>query len=345
MARTVGIKDVAAAAGVSITTVSHALNGKGRLTSETRERVRAAAERLGYQPSALARGLAGGRTGILALTVSLVDDAVPVADFDYFLQVMSAATSAALESGYSLVLLPADRGSDTLDRLPLDGAIIVDPVRADPVAAHLRARNVPLVTTGRVPDDPPGACWVDNDHVAGTRAILDHLAETGAERIALLTAPAVSSYTIDALSAYDGWCAEHDMTPRVAVVTETPSEGSAFASALELLESEDPPDAIYATLDRLALGVLLAAEAKGARVPEDLRIAGCSDSEASRSARPALTAVSVNPELLGREAVELLITLVEHGPPEDRHRMVPIEIIPRGSTQAAVPRRRRLRAG
>ena len=77
--------------------------------------------------------------------------------------------------------------------------------------------------------------------------------------------------------------------------------------------SPDPPDAIYATLDRLALGVLLAAEGKGVRVPEDLRIAGCTDSEASRAARPALTALSLNPERIGREAIELLIELIEHG--------------------------------
>src|SRR5215207_11510790 len=94
--RRVGIKEVAAAAGVSITTVSHALNGKGRLTPETRQRVRDVATALDYQPSALARGLAGGRTGMLALAVSFVDDfSLPVADFDYFLQVMNAATSTA----------------------------------------------------------------------------------------------------------------------------------------------------------------------------------------------------------------------------------------------------------
>src|SRR4051812_9274393 len=122
MGRPVGIKDVAAAAGVSITTVSHALNGKGRLTPATRERVQKLAARMGYQPSALARGLAGGRTGMLALTVSFVDNPLPVADFDYFMQVMNAATSIALERGYSLTLLPAQARPDILDRLPLDGA-------------------------------------------------------------------------------------------------------------------------------------------------------------------------------------------------------------------------------
>ena len=74
----VGIKDVAREAGVSITTVSHALNGKGRIPENTRRRVRGIAERLGYEPNAIARSLAGGRTGVIAIAFSLVDT-VPLA--------------------------------------------------------------------------------------------------------------------------------------------------------------------------------------------------------------------------------------------------------------------------
>ena len=151
----IGIKEVAAAAGVSITTVSHALNGKGRLPDETRVRVREVAEALGYRPSATARSLAGGRTGILALTVARVE-AMPfsLTDFDYFAQLMNGAGTAALEQGYALVLAPSAGEPDLLDRVPLDGAIVVDPVRGDPTLAHLRERGVPVVTTGREPGGP-----------------------------------------------------------------------------------------------------------------------------------------------------------------------------------------------
>ena len=128
----IGIKEVAAAAGVSITTVSHALNGKGRLPAETRERVRDVAEALGYVPSATARSLARGRTGILALTVARAATMpFSLADFDYFAQLMNGASTAALERGYALVLAPAAAGTELLDSVPLDGAIVVDPVRGD----------------------------------------------------------------------------------------------------------------------------------------------------------------------------------------------------------------------
>jgi DNA-binding LacI/PurR family transcriptional regulator len=334
MAHPVGIKAVAAEAGVSTTTVSHALNGKGRLSPETRRHVHEVAERLGYRPSAMARALAGGRTGMLAMVMSGVDDfPVQVGDFDYFLALMNGATSSALKRGFSLTMLQAD--SQVLDDLPLDGAIVIDPVATDPIVARLAARAVPVVSTGRVIDGPPDACWVDNDHVAGTRAVLDHLAGAGARRVALLSSPPVSSYAFDAHTAYRAWCAERGQEPVIAEVHGSASEGSAYATAMELLRSDDPPDGVYATLDRLALGALLAAEANGVAVPDRLRIAGCTDSEASRQARPALTALSLDPDRLGREAVDLLLELVEDGAPAVRQRVVPAMVVPRASTAAA----------
>jgi DNA-binding LacI/PurR family transcriptional regulator len=340
MSKPVRISDVAKAAGVSITTVSHALNDKGRLTDETRRRVREVADRLGYQPSALARGLAGGRSGMLAATVSFVEDmSLAVADFDYFMQVMNGATSAALECGFSLTLVPPD-SREQIERLPLDGAIVMDPVPGDEIVDRLDRRGIPVVTTGRRPDGPDETCWVDNDHIAGTRAMLEHLLEEGAQRLALLTVPVRSSYTIDALAAFEAVCAERGIEPIVETITDSISEGGAYAAASHLLESDRPPDAIYATLDRLALGALLAAEARGVRVPEELRIAGCTDSDASRTARPALTALSLNPERIGREAVDLLVTLIGDEAPVEPHRLVPFQVVPRGSSVAPARKRR-----
>ena len=346
MGRTVGIKVVAAAAGVSTTTVSHALNGKGRISEATRNHVREVAARLGYQPSAMARGLAGGRTGMLAMVVSGLDDfSLQVGDFDYFLQLMNGATSSALKRGFSLTLLQADGDMKILDGLPLDGAIVIDPVPGDRIVKRLTARGVAVVTTGRMLDDRGDACWVDNDHVAGTRAVLDHLADAGARRVALLSSPPVSSYAFDARSTYLAWCDEREQEPVVAELSGSMSEGSAYAAATDLFASDTPPDGIYATLDRLALGALLAAEARGIDVPGDLRIAGCTDSEASRQARPALTALSLDPDRLGREALELLLELVEDGEPQVRQRLVPTTVVARASTAAGARAQSRPKPG
>src|SRR5580704_2616877 len=98
MRRPVGIREVAAEAGVSITTVSHALNGKGRISETTRLHVQEAAKRLGYRPNSVARNLAGGRTGLIGLAVSqTLGGQFAIADFAYYSQLMSAASIAAFD--------------------------------------------------------------------------------------------------------------------------------------------------------------------------------------------------------------------------------------------------------
>ncbi len=149
----------------------------------------------------------------------------------------------------------------------------------------------------------------------------------------MLTPPPLPSYTIDALEAFEATCAELGLEWIVETVTDSISESGAYAAASRLLDSAKPPDAIYGALDRLALGALLAAEARGIRVPTDLRVAGCTDSHAARSSRPALTALSLNPECIGTEAVELLVNLVESGEAAEPHRIVPFSVIPRASTR------------
>ncbi len=333
----VGIRDVAAAAGVSATTVSHALNGKGRLPDSTRERIAQVANELGYRPNASARNLVAGKTGRLGIAVSSAPG-VPfgLSDFDYFIQMLSSATTAALEHGLALVVAGPNHEQTAFERIEIDGAIVIDPVVNDPLVSDIRTRGLPLVTTGRIPsaeatpDD--GTCWVDNDHVAGTRSILDHLADQGAERIALLTSTPVTSYTSDAAEGYETWCAEHGCEPLVSIAEGALNEGSGFVAAAALLDMPEPPDAIYATLDRLALGALLAARAREVKVPDELLLAGCTDSQASEWAQPPLTALALDPEEIGRQAVEMLITLIEGDRPRPKHQYVPTRVLTREST-------------
>jgi len=332
----VGIREVAAAAGVSNTTVSNALSGKGRLSPATRESIAKVAADLGYRPNANARNLVSGKSGLLGIAVSAsAESPFGLGDFDYFIQLLSAATGAAVAGGRALVVEAAATDGQAFHAVELDGAIVVDPVRDDPLLEQLDARGIPVVTTGRRVDtqaDSETRYWVDNDHQAATESVLDHMRTSGARRIGLVSSPGVNSYTQDAAAAYRGWCAANDQEPLIALAEGPINEGAGYRAASLLLGAEDRPDAIYATLDQFALGVLLAARELSIEVPRDLMVAGCTDSRASAWATPPLTAVQLNPEEIGRAAVRVLIDLIEDREPQFNPVLVPTGIRERLST-------------
>ncbi|MGA8327986.1 MAG: LacI family DNA-binding transcriptional regulator [Mycobacterium sp.] len=334
MKRGTNIQEVARAAGVSITTVSHVLNGKGRLSDETRERVRRVAADLQYSPHMSARNLAGGKTGVLAVAVSQAPGmSFSLTDFAFFIQLMSGATQSALEHGYAPVLVPADPDDgDPFERLNVDGALIIDPVTRDPVVRQLRQRGVPVVTTGRVLGDEDGY-WVDNNNAGGARSILRHLERNGASRIALVTGPPITSYTHDNLVVYNAWCAERSIEPLVVIPKGDLTEGAGFDAADALLGADNPPDAIYATLDRLGTGVIRAAQARGVSIPDELMIASYTDSDVARWANPSLTALELHPDEIGRQAMDMLTTIVNGQAPAEQHVHVASRLIARGSTR------------
>lgn len=339
MGRAVGIKDVAERAGVSITTVSHALNEKGRISLETRRRVYEVAEELGYRPNATARNLAGGRSGVIGLCIAYTGEGdFPVSDFSYYAELVSSASMAALDRGYALMLATNAR-PDAWSPSQVDGAIVVDPVAGDPMLEGVERAGAPVVTAGRVPGRTSG-WWVDIDHRAVTHAMLDHLAARGAERIALLGTPLTASFAVDSRDAYLEWCAKNGRAPIDVAARGDLSESSGFEAMVKLLRRSRPPDAVHATIDRLALGALLAAQQRGLSVPHDLMVSGCSDSTACRMSRPGLTTSEFYPRRIGEVAVQILTALIEGSDPPQAQVYIPTRFMPRGSTRRRVVNRR-----
>jgi DNA-binding LacI/PurR family transcriptional regulator len=334
--RTAGIEDVARQAGVSRTTVSHALNGKGRVNAETRLRVEQAAKELGYRGNAIARRLASGaRGGVLALHVAARESPMVVWDVEYFTILMSAAATAALSHGYWLTLAPGSATEDMRHSLPTDGVIIVDPLINDPLIRAFEDRDVPVVTVGRSSLEPNGRRgWVDNDHNSGTRAMLEHLRDQGARSIALITGPEMNSYTLDTRNAYEDWVREHGGETRSYTAGSGLSEEAGYETTVKMFGGGGRPDAIYASVDRLALGSLHAIKDHGLSVPEDILLSSLSDSQSARLARPSLTALDLHPELVGRCAADMLIAFVEGGRIQSRHRLIPAQVLSRRSTEA-----------
>jgi DNA-binding LacI/PurR family transcriptional regulator len=327
--KTVGIRAVAALAGVSAATVSLILNGKGTFPATTQARVLEAVSELGYRPHAAARSLAGVRTRVIALAFSHREAIpFPLTDIDYFARAINGATEEALLRDHSIVVGPPTPQSDVWFRLPLDGVIVFDPVLGDPVPAGLRARSTPMVVVGRDPngdfDDP----CVDNDAGMATRIALDHVWEVGARRPAVATFPLMDAFVADCERVYREWCAEHSIEP-VVWMPRSSWEQAPRDGLVELLGTTRP-DAIIALEDILGTEAFAAAVALGIEVPTELKVVAFSDRE-SFPGLP-LTSIQLDPANTARAAVGLLIDLIEHGEVERRSLNIPVELVRRAST-------------
>jgi DNA-binding LacI/PurR family transcriptional regulator len=328
---------VAARAGVSTATVSNALNGTGRLSEETRQRVIAAARELGYAPATTARAVACGSTGVLGLTMTTYGE-LPVAytEIPYYAQLALGAMAAAHERGFMLMVMPRSLSPWMWLNAPMDGVIHVGPRADDPVRALLRERGIPMVTDGRPPQPSWGDAWVDPDHDAGVRLLLDHLAAAGARRIALSLPVHDDAYPRQVERAYASWCAEHDRPALVEEYASLPDYFTAERDAVARLLARDPrPDAVIGAYSDSGHNILAAAGDHGLRVPEDLLVACLSEDPDYATTTPPVTTVSLRPDLVGDEAVDLLIALINARTGVNRHRLVPPELIPRRSTARA----------
>jgi DNA-binding LacI/PurR family transcriptional regulator len=327
------IRDVAKAAGVSVTTVSHALNDKGRVDPATRALVVQVVRQLGYRANRHARQLRSGRSGALALLLPVragthADEALSL---DFYMRLASAAAAAAFAQEQALMLLPPAIVQTGLRGLGVDGGIVVDPSPLDPRVTLLAEQGLPVVTIERDLGRPDDRWYVASETEANTRQVLDHLAAQGAQRIALLVPRTDWGWAAETLSAYDSWVRERGAARLVVPVAMQPGEKSAFTAAGRLLAGSRPPDAIFVVAARFIRGVLRAAKETGRRVPGELLIAAGVDSVQAREGDPPVTALDLHPERQAEAAVEMLLARPGGGQVEaPRH--VPATLRLRAST-------------
>jgi DNA-binding LacI/PurR family transcriptional regulator len=329
------IVDVAAAAGVSRTTASDALNGRSRVSAETRTRVIAAAVELGYRANVNARGLRSGRTSTLALMVPTIEAAGESSEalgLYYYARLTGSVAAAAFGRGYAVVLIPPLDDPARLSEFAFDGAIVADPDTGDKRLALLDRMGVPVVTIERDLARLDDRWYVTSDTDRNTRVALEHLAEHGAQRIALLTPDAPWAWVAETIETYGAWCRDHEFERIVRPVRLQRFEDSATATSRRLLSGPDRPDAIVALGERYAVGALRAAVQLGLRVPEDLLIVAGVDSHATGELTPGITALDLHPEHQAVLAVAMLANRLA-GHPVDAPQIVRGSLIVRGSTQ------------
>jgi LacI family transcriptional regulator len=327
------IRQIADLAGVSIATVSRVLNGRDDVSNETREAVSRVIREQGYTANRSARGLSAGRTGLVGVLVPLVYPA-------YFSAILAGAVEALSEQDLRVVLTPTghehDREVSLIDRLMhglTDGALIVLPEESSEELERLLDQHYRFVVVDPLMPLDDRIPSVSAAHTSGAHQAMRHLLGLGHRRIAAITGPPGWVATEDRRAGYHGALAAAGVLPTPELEVESDFEISGgFEAARSLLDLREPPTAIFAFNDNLAIGAIQAARESGLSVPNDLSIVGFDDVEGATIVTPALTTVRQPLAEMGRTAVSLLNRLLERQRFETLHVELATRLVVRDST-------------
>jgi LacI family transcriptional regulator len=306
------IRDIARLSGVSIATVSRVLNDRPDVSDETREAVLEVVRRLGFSTNRSARALSAGRTGLVGVTL-------PIVHAPYFSFILAGAAEGLYEQDMRAILCPTlhqhEREVTLLDRLmhgTTDGAILLLPEETSDELMLLQDQRFPFVVVDPRLELGEGIPSVTAAHASGAKSATEHLLSHGHRRIGVITGAEGWVATEERRNGYHAGLAAAGVVPdpTLEVVSNWMISGG-YEAGSALLELPDPPTAIFAFNDNLAIGAMRAARARGLRVPEDLSIVGFDDTEEAAIVTPALTTVRQPLAEMGRMAVSLLVRLLD----------------------------------
>lgn len=323
--------DVAAAAGVSQTTVSLALNGHtGHVSDATRQKVLATAELLRYHLNAPARQLASGVTRTLGLVVRQTSEQMAG---DAFLgATLRGLSSVARAAGYRVVVEPLGPHDGTYAALlrshQVDALVVSGPRVDDEELVQLVDDGFPVVLHGSRPDLRVPSVDVDNE--AGARLAVRHLLALGHRRIACVIFDLAYVAARERLAGYEAALREAGIEPDARLITETGYRAaSARDAAAALLEREDFT-AVFAAADLTAAGVLGALRASGRRIPEDVSLIGFDDIPLAEFLDPPLTTIRVPAVEVGEAVGRALLDRLA-GRVDPTRTVLPLELVTRSS--------------
>jgi LacI family transcriptional regulator len=327
------LKDVAAAAGVHPATASRALNEHtaGLLSPETAERVRLAAEQLGYRVNRMARALKTRRSFAIGMLIPDITN-------PFFPPIVKGAEDSLAHAGYTLVLANTDN-DETKERLQLsgmlqsqvDGLLMATARRRGAAVEQLRSGPVPMVLVNRT-IDRGGVSAVIPDDLGGMALAVRHLHDLGHRRIGHVGGPPDTSTGSRRAKGFTTAMRDLDLPAGRMVRARLFNEEEGRRAAEVLLEREPTLTAIVAANDLLALGTLDAAGAAGLRCPEDLSIVGVNDMPMSDRVQPPLTTIRVGEYELGRQAARLLLAHIEQPGREPETILITPELVVRDSS-------------
>jgi LacI family transcriptional regulator len=312
------IKDVAALAGVSFTTVSHVLNDTRPVSADARRRVLAAVDEIGYLPSAVARSLRKSETKIIGVLVPNVQN-------PFFAELVCGVEECCRLAGYSVFLCNSDNDPKrqqqymrTLLEKRVDGLLLSSAGDDEALARIFKLASVPSVTVDRLVAGAR-ADRVSVNNQQGAYKAVKHLIDLGHKRIACISGPAEFEVARERVEGWRQSLRDAGIEVDEALVTASDfSSPGGYEAARRLLRNQadpansSPVTAIFASNDMMAIGALRAAAELGLKLPQQLSIVGFDDIELSRYVFPALTTVGCGVRQLGAEAGRVLIARIEN---------------------------------
>ncbi|MFG5118070.1 LacI family DNA-binding transcriptional regulator [Methylorubrum sp. POS3] len=324
---TVGIRDVARAAGVSTATVSRAL-GRGPVSDAVREQVEAAVRATGYRPNLSARRLRSKSAQTIGLIVADIRN-------PFFTAVSRAVEDAAYAAGMRLILCNTDEDPARealylrlMEEERVTGVIFA-PTKATADALTSESLGFPTVFIDR--SGLPGAHdSVVLDNVAAAAALVDHLAAQGFSRIGGLFG-STSSTARERQAGYEAAMSRHRLAPLVRSVA--PNAAAAEAEATRWLGQSDRPEALILSNGLILMGAVRAARARGLAVPQDLALAGFDNEPWTDLVEPGLTVIEQPVAEIGAQAMRLLFERIESPDQPVRKVVLSGRAVLRGSTR------------
>ncbi len=328
----ISIKDIAEAAGVSHSTVSRALKGTGRISPQTRERIRRIAAEMGYTPSLVARSLVTQRTHTLGLVVTTISD--PFVD-----RIVDGIEDMATTTGYSVFLCSSHADPERemsivemFHRRRVDGVIVLASRVGHLYSKRLQELGVPIVLINSQANGEY-LYSVSADDEGGARRAVRHLLELGHRRIGYIGSGFRPPSNQRRLAGYRAELEEAGIPfdPRLVIVPDTRRDLENGRAAIRPLLTAGAT-AVFCYNDRTAIGVLSGARDLGIPVPDSLSVVGFDDIEASWYVTPSLTTIHQPRIEMGRKAMQMVLDLLAGEEVSDT--LLPCQLIIRDSTSS-----------
>jgi len=331
----VTLKDIAEKVGKSVTTVSRALNGYDEVSPDTIALVRQVAEDLGYTPNILAQRLQKQRTDTIGFILPTFG---PRFSDPFFSEFLAGIGNTAARLRYDLLVSTRSPGEEELvtyrERVQsyrVDGFVIVRTRRVDERIEYLSQAGFPFVAFGRT-ESNSGYLFVDEDSEIGMRLLARHLVALGHKKIALITAPSDLMFSYFRLKGFQEGLDESGIHLEPSrIVTGDLTQRAGYSLARELLHLPDPPTAIAACNDLMALGAISAAQERGLVVGQDIAITGFDNIPLAEHCHPPLTTVHQPIYQIGETVCEMLIKRIQGVTIEEEHILLTPSLVIRQS--------------